>query len=59
VFLLKQQQDGDLKSVITINGTEALPLGGISNRPTVLCNETGQYTIFDSDERGFPNPKNI
>jgi hypothetical protein len=51
VFLLKQQLDGDLKSIITINGTEVLPLGGISNRLTVLCNETGQYTIFSLTPR--------
>jgi hypothetical protein len=58
-LLLRQQQDGQLKSGININGTEALPLGGISNKVTVLCNEAGEYTIFDSDEHGFANPKKI
>jgi PAS domain S-box-containing protein len=59
VGLLKQQPDGTFKSEITIDGAEVLPLGGISNRTTVLCNETGEYAIYDSDERGFHNPKGI
>jgi hypothetical protein len=33
-----------------------LPLGGISNRATLLCNENGEYTSYGSDERGFHNP---
>jgi hypothetical protein len=36
-----------------------LPLGGISNSVAVLCNETGRYAIYDSDERGFHNPRGI
>src|SRR4030095_17214981 len=47
------------KSDITIDGAEVLPLNGISNRVTVLCNETGKYAIYDSDARGFHNPKGI
>lgn len=57
--LLKEQPDGTLKSRITIDGAEVLPLGGISNRVTVQCNETGEYTIYDSDEHGFNNPTGI
>jgi hypothetical protein len=38
---------------------ELMPLGGISNAPTVLCNESGQYVIYDSDEHGFRNPTGI
>ena len=33
------------------------PLGAISNKTTVYCNESGQWTIFESDEHGFNNPK--
>jgi PAS domain S-box-containing protein len=55
--LLREQADGSFKSDITIDGAEVLPLNGISNRVTVLCNETGKYAIYDSDERGFHNPK--
>ncbi len=57
--LLREQADSSFKSEITINGAEFLPLNGISNRVTVLCNETGKYAIYDSDERGFHNPKGI
>jgi hypothetical protein len=35
------------------------PLGGISNKTIVYCNESGQYGIFDSDEHGFNNPKGL
>jgi hypothetical protein len=36
-----------------------LPLGGISNVTTVLCNETGRYMIYPSDEYGFNNPAGL
>jgi lysophospholipase L1-like esterase len=36
-----------------------LPLGGISNKVTVLCNENGQYVTYESDEHGFRNPKGL
>ena len=35
------------------------PLGGISNHTTVFCNETGQWSIYSSDEHGFNNPRNL
>lgn len=35
------------------------PLGGISNQTIVVCNESGQYLIYESDEHGFHNPKGI
>lgn len=34
-------------------------LGGVANVATVLCNELGQYMIYQADERGFNNPKGI
>jgi len=49
----------ELKSLVVINGVETLPLGGISNRTTVLCNESGEYVIYESDEHGYNNPKGI
>jgi PAS domain S-box-containing protein len=57
--LLKQDGNAASESEITINGTNLLPLGGISNTVTVLCNENGHYTIYKSDEHGFHNPKGI
>ena len=57
--LLKEQAGGRVASEIVIDGKETLPLGGISNTVAVLCNETGRYSIYDSDERGFHNPRGI
>jgi hypothetical protein len=56
VALLQEAQHGALQSVVKIDGREVLPLGGISNRATLLCNENGEYTSYASDERGFHNP---
>lgn len=39
-----------------IDKEKILPLGGISRRTTILCNETGRWAIYDSDEHGFNNP---
>ena len=35
------------------------PIGGISNKIIVYCNESGQYKIFESDEHGLNNPKGL
>jgi PAS domain S-box-containing protein len=50
--------DGNLRSKVAFGG-ELLPLSGISNKVLVLCNEGGEYTIYESDEHGFHNPKGI
>ena len=34
-----------------------VPLGGRANTASVLCNEAGNYLVYDSDERGFNNPR--
>jgi hypothetical protein len=57
--LLELQPGGSLKSIIRINGAEVLPLGGISNKTSLLCNETGDYIFYESDEHGFHNPKRL
>jgi hypothetical protein len=33
-----------------------LPVSGISRTVTVTCNESGVWTLFESDEHGFRNP---
>ncbi|MEP7125425.1 MAG: SGNH/GDSL hydrolase family protein [Byssovorax sp.] len=40
-----------------IEGVLTAPLGGIANVTTVLCNESGTYAIYESDEHGFSNPR--
>jgi hypothetical protein len=46
------------KFFANINGTqkEILILSGVSNRKTIVCNETGKYLIYMSDRYGFNNP---
>jgi hypothetical protein len=39
------------------SGPEPLiPLGGVSRKTTILCNEGGKYSIYPSDRYGFNNP---
>ena len=56
---MKQPADSTVNSQITINGTEVLPLSGISHSVTVSCNESGKYLIYESDRYGFHNPREI
>ncbi|AOX02977.1 hypothetical protein BJP34_29210 [Moorena producens PAL-8-15-08-1] len=35
------------------------PLGGVSNKLTILCNESGEWSVYQSDEHGFNNPPGI
>lgn len=37
---------------------EILPLSGISNVDTIICNELGYYSIIQTDRFGFNNPDN-
>jgi hypothetical protein len=36
-----------------------IPLGGVANAYTVLCNQTGNFVTYESDEHGFRNPRGI
>lgn len=57
--LLEQGPGDALNSVIRINRTETLPLAGVSNKFAVLCNESGEFIAYESDEHGFHNPKGL
>lgn len=57
--LLIEQPDGSIKSAVTLDGKEILPLAAVSNRVTVLCNEIGRWIDYHSDERGFNNSNEI
>jgi hypothetical protein len=57
--LLVAQPDGSLRSRISVEGREVMPLGSISNRTTLLCNEGGQWVSYRSDSRGFNNPEAV
>ena len=58
LVLSKQHEDGTSESIVSINGTNILPLTGIRNRVTVFCNE-GKYVIYESDRYGFHNPNRV
>ena len=51
--LLPVQSDGTRKSVITLDGTEVLPHGGMSNKVTVFCNESGQHDFMKAMSTAF------
>lgn len=44
---------------LEIEGKRIFPLSGISQKTTVLCNENGEWAIYESDEHGFNNPTGL
>lgn len=44
---------------VEIDGERVLPLGGVSNKHVVYCNEGGKWAEYESDEHGFNNPKGL
>ncbi len=54
-----RQPDGSLTSQFVVDGVERVLLGGVSGRNTVFCNESGEWELYDSDERGFHNPRGL
>jgi hypothetical protein len=44
---------------VVVDGERVLPLGGVSDKHIVNCNEGGRYAEYRSDEHGFNNPKGI
>lgn len=57
--VLEKQNDGSLRSAIRVAEAELIPLGGIANKLTVMCNQSGEYVIYPNDERGFHNPRGL
>jgi len=51
VPLVTMPSDGGRRNVV--------PLVTMSDRDTVLCNESGQWIVHHTDEHGFNNPKGI
>ena len=42
-----------------LSNSQIYNLGTISNTKTVLCSEGGDWTVYQSDEHGFNNPKEL
>ncbi len=58
--LMVRQSRSSSASVLTgQDGQPLVPLGGVSNSRTVYGNETGEYLVYRSDERGFNNPSGL
>jgi hypothetical protein len=53
---LRTQTGGEVRSLLSESGVDLLPLGGVAHRPTVLCNETGEWITYFSDRHGMNNP---
>jgi len=43
-------------NLLELNELDFLSLAGISNTKTIYCNESGYYSIYQSDRYGFNNP---
>ena len=50
-----EEENNNIKSVLKIHGKEVIPLGGVADRVTVFCNESGQWVTYKSDKHGFNN----
>jgi hypothetical protein len=53
-------RDGGRELVVHVDGEKLLPLSpALANSSVVLCNETGSWISYRSDEHGFRNPAGI
>jgi hypothetical protein len=41
---------------LEFDGRRVIPMSNVRNRTVVHCNEAGEYSVFQTDERGFNNP---
>jgi hypothetical protein len=57
--VLFEKRSDNRKSTTNTRTVEIMPLGGIANKTTVACNQSGQYLTYETDEHGFHNPKGI
>ena len=46
------------RDFISDTDLKIFPLSGISKVDTILCNENGYYSVYQSDRYGFNNPDN-
>jgi len=47
------------RQLLSFEGSEILPLSGLSYSNTLLCNEKGVWESFTSDRYGFSNPDGV
>ena len=56
-LLLGDLRLGGRTSVIALDGREDVIVLDVSDAVSVLCNESGEWLMYETDERGFNNPK--
>ena len=57
--LFNRQPDGTVRSAISIDGREVMPLSSVSRIRTLVCNEDGGWINFITDEHGFNNDDQV
>lgn len=57
--LLRLSEDRSFHSIIKLNGREVIPISSFSNALSVNCNESGEFSIFQTDKFGFHNPSDV
>jgi hypothetical protein len=57
--LFIRQSDGTVRSAISIDGREVMPLSSVSRIRTLVCNEDGRWIDFKTDEHGFNNDDQV
>jgi hypothetical protein len=58
-WVLFEHGDEDRPEGLNTDDPPILPLAGVSNATTMLCNERGEYLILESDRFGFNNPEEV
>lgn len=59
LFVRQSTLNPELPESIEVDGAALLPLGGLSRRTTVDCDEGGGWLVYESDEHGFQNPPGL
>lgn len=59
LFLIPQGAKGNVRSPLSLDGDEILPLGGVPDSRAVVCNEAGPWLVQDTDRNGFPNSPEV
>ena len=54
-FFMRRRPDGSWAWNTNESDHRPYPLGGVSNKTVVFCNEIGPWAIYQSDEHGFRN----
>ncbi len=57
IFSDLKKRNSDVVVFNNINNSDLITFSGVSNSETINCNENGYFSIYNSDDYGFNNPK--